>query len=324
MAANGAVTVWYTNLQGSGSDIIESNGTVTWALMDDFRPGMLSFYDTTPSASYTVQWWGLAVNNGVTATCDNPGVPAPPTCTVDVDVNGAATVSYTNLQAFGSDIIESNGTITWQLMPDFRPGTLTFYDTTPSASYTVQYWGLAVNNGVTATCDNPNVPTGPTCSVEVAADGSATISYTNLQALGSDIIESNGTVTWDANPDFRPGVLSFYDATPSASYEVKYWGLAVNNGISATCDNPDPNPEITPFCYVVRGNTIATIYYSNLVAGGSDIIESNGTVTWAPANNIGVSTRVFTDTSPSASYSVAWWGLANNNGITANCSEEPI
>ncbi len=143
-----------------------------------------------------------------------PAPPEPFECVVAVNAVGVQ-VSWPNIGANGYDVIADDRPARWTR-------STSIIDVSPATTYTVVAWGNG-QSGRTTSCvnDAPGGGDAFTCTVEPNADGSLSISWTDLGARGYDVLEDDQPKRWTRQ------TLSV-DETPGLAYSIVAWG----NGFS--------------------------------------------------------------------------------------------
>lgn len=145
------------------------------------------------------------------------------TCSVAINANGSATVTWNDQSGSGYDVTENGGFTFWVT------GT-SFVDLSPGTGYTVRAWGLGnANNGQATSCETPDNPGGFSCDLIANGDGSVTLTWNDQGGSGYEVSEDGGPPVWVTS-------LSFVDTSPGNQYEVQVWGLPpLINGATTSC-----------------------------------------------------------------------------------------
>ena len=289
---NGSVTVSWDDLGANGYDVSHDGEPAVWI-------NGTSYIDFTPGTIYMIVGWGNGVG-GTSTSCvnPNPGGGGGFTCSVSTNPNGSVTISWTDIGANGYDLSEDGGAAQW------ISGT-SAVDVTPGTTYVVTAWGNGVG-GTSTSCDNPNPGGGPgfDCSVTPNANGSVTISWTDIGANGYDLSKDGGPARWVSG-------TSIIDIAPGVTYTVTAWGNGVD-GTTTMCDNPNPGPGLGFSCSVSPNpDGSVTVSWPDIGANGYDLSEDGGAPVW-------VSGTEFIDPTPGQTYTVTAWGNGLD-GTTTTC-----
>jgi VCBS repeat-containing protein len=289
---NGVVAVKMTTSDGSLTDSKTFNLTI-----NPVNDAPVAVADTLAATEDTPVTYTAAQLLGNDTDVDNP--------------NSALSIASVTSGAGGTAVLNANGTVTFTPTADFNGAASFTYTTTDgalsSAPATVTVNVAAVNDAPVAVADT------------LAATEDTPVTYTAAQLLGNDtdvdnpnsalsiasvtsgaggtaVLNANGTVTFTPTADFNGAASFTYTTTDgalsSAPATVTVNVAAVNDAPVAVADTLAAT-EDTPVTYtaaqllgndtdVDNPNSALSIASVTSGAGGTAVLNANGTVTFTP------------------------------------------
>lgn len=289
--ADGSVRVSWTQLGANGYDVYHG-ASIAWVTGTSYR-------DATPEPGYRIDAWGNGTS-GRTTFCVNNFYQDAFSCSVGANADGSVTVSWTDASAIAYEVQGSGGGGT------VRVTSLSYRDFDPDAEYNVRASRQFPAEAISTTCVNPGGDTDPVfvCSATENADGTVTVSWTNVGANGYDVTGDVG-----ADPAVWVTDTTYRDRTPNRIYEVRAWGPGLI-GLVTECEVP-----VAEFlCSVVyNADGSATVSWTNFGAVGYDVHHGGGAIAWVTGTS-------YRDASAEGLYRVVAWGNGAN-GRTTFCGE---
>ncbi|MEI6723712.1 MAG: cadherin-like domain-containing protein, partial [Betaproteobacteria bacterium] len=347
-----ALSIGSVTSGAGGTAVLNANGTVTFISAANFNGTATFSYAASDGVLLSnvalvrvnvasVNDAPVATNDVLVATEDTPVTyTAAQLLGNDTDVDGPAlSITSVTSGAGGTAVLNVNGTVTFTPFPDFNGAASFSYVATD---------GVATSNTATVAINVVAVNDAPVANTDIlAAVEDVPVTYTAAQLTGNDtdaegnalsiasvtsglggvaVLNANGTVTFTGFPNFN-GAASFSYTTTDGQLTSNTALVTVN--VAAVNDAPVANADAlsanagVPVTYTaaqltgndtdVEGSPLSIVFVGS-GAGGTAVLNANGTVTFTPAPGF----------SGQAAFSyVVSDGVATSNFATASVTVAP-